>query len=175
LNKPRTFELTKTQQEGLCALAEKEGISPSAFINRLLFAAEESKQFGEMGLDPNALKGILNCATEEDLAEAGRKFGEDYPKSHLGEIKRLCDYESCYELLIKLFDERNNWYSYKINETPEITRFIFLDSNSVGKKWLRFVGEYAAAITRTVLNVEVKMSIAPDQVVLEIPKPKKDV
>jgi hypothetical protein len=163
--------MSKSQEAALCAEAEKQGTTVSALINRLLMFGEETKRVGEVRIEARILDGILSCASEEDLAEAGRKFGETFPKTYLNLINRACDFGSCYYLLTKLMRDHSNWYDVKIEETPVSSRFTLLDSNKLGKRWLKFVGEYAAAMVHSVLNVEAKMSIHDDRILLEVPKP----
>jgi hypothetical protein len=164
------LRISKTQEATLCALAEKQGLSVSDFMDRLLAFGEESKKMGEVRVDSKTLNGIVSCSDEEDLAKMGRKFGERVPKTYLAAINRPCNFESCYYLLTKILGEHNNWYEIKIVETPEAARFILLDSNKLGHTWLRFIGEYASAMVHSLLNVNAKLSIMTDRVQLEVPK-----
>lgn len=171
--KAPSFRLSKTEKGLLCEEAKKRGISVSTLISQLAMVSEEAKRSGEVRLSSESIHGILSCATEKDLAEAGRKLGEAFPQLYLSGTNRSCDYESCYFLLTKVLGDHNNWYDFNVEETPETTNFILFDDKKLGSKWLIFIAQYAAAVARTILNTNVKFQVAADHVLLEVPKPKK--
>lgn len=142
-------------------------------LSTLIAVGKETEKFGEIILDIQSLKAIIDCGSEKDLAEAGKKVGEIQPKSYLALMNKPCSYESCFNLFTELLREHNNWYSFDFKELPEITIFTFVDKNKLGKKWLIFVEEYTAAMVKTLLNVKVKITLEADRVSLEIYRNKQ--
>jgi hypothetical protein len=159
----RAFKITKALDEALVSQAERQGITPSSFINHLLgeyfdwwLYASKGARF--LTLDRLVLVALMEDLDEEKTSDIARSIAvvtaRDFLKFRFGKL----DSESLFKFL-DMLDQHMQWGDVKIlrreDEGVEV-----LVKHDMGIKWSIFVSEFISSLFSSFLDMQTSVEIS---------------
>jgi hypothetical protein len=159
----RAFKITKALDDAVISQAEKQGITPSSFINRLLVQYFEWWQYASKGsaflaLDKLVLVALLEDLDEEKTSDVARSIAlittRDFLKFRFGRL----DSETVSAFLVML-DQHMHWGDVKTIK-KEDGGLEVLVKHDMGIKWSIFVSEFISSLLSSFLEMETSVEIS---------------
>jgi len=164
----RTFRISKEWDEVLQKEAEEQGVSVNVLMNKILrrYALFErwADKYEVLHIMPRTLERILEVASEEGLAEAGRVEGSVRPIDSLTMMGRRASVESLISLVTEFYGGTDFARWFHCDYHPELGSDVFHLRHRLGNKWSIFIKNYLTAMFESLLKTKVE-SKAMDQAV----------
>jgi len=159
----RAFKITKALDDAVISQAEKQGITPSSFINRLLgqyfdWWQYASKGSGFLTLDRLVLMAMIEDLDEEKTSDIARSIAlittRDFLKFRFGKL----DSETLFKFL-DMLDHYMHWGDVKTlrreDEAVEV-----LVKHDMGIKWSIFISEFVSGLMSSFLDMQTSVEIS---------------
>ena len=172
----RTFRINWQWDKILMEEAEKQGISTSSLLNRILkkfsLYSRWTQRVNSINLSKNMLQKILDLVQIESLAEAGSKSGTLDPINIINTIGLPNDYDSFVYLLTEYFGGPYfaMWFSCFHHKGEN--KDIFHLQHDLGYGWSVYLEKYFQSFLKSILDTNVKTRIYEYALTLEVTHPK---
>lgn len=164
----RTFRINKEWDDVLQAEAEEQGLSVNVLMNKILrrYALFErwADKYEVLHIMPRTLERILEVASDEGLAAAGRAEGAVRPTDSLTMMGKRVSRESLVSLVTEFYGGTDFARWFNCDYHPELGSDVFHLRHRLGTKWSVFIENYMTAIFEELLKAKVE-SKAMDQAV----------
>ena len=164
----RTFRISEEWDDVLQREAEEQGVSVNVLMNKILrrYALFErwADKYEVLHIMPRTLERILEVASEEGLAEAGRVEGSVRPIDSLTMMGRRISHESLVSLVTEFYGGVDFARWFNCDYHPELGSEVFHLRHRLGNKWSIFIKNYMTAMFENLLKTKVE-SKAMDQAV----------
>jgi hypothetical protein len=156
----RAFKITKAMDDAVISHAEKHGITPSSFINRLLGQYLEWWQYASKGsafvtLDRRVLMALIEDLDEERIADVARSIAlittRDFLKFRFGKL----DSQTVLRFF-EMLDAHMNWGEVKTLKTEEGGLEVLI-KHDMGIKWSIFISEYISSLLPSFLGLQTRV------------------
>ena len=173
----RTFRITKEWDDVLQKEAEEQGVSVNVLVNKILrrYALFErwADKYEVLHIMPRTLERILDLASEEGLAQAGRAEGSVRPLDSLTMMGRRTSHESLVSLVTEFYGGSDFARWFQCDYYPELNSEVFHLRHRLGNKWSIFIENYMTAMFENLLKTKVESKTADQAVTLTLEKPQK--
>jgi len=163
-----SLRISETAYRALQEDAKKRNISLNTIANQILLAYAEydrhANRFGMLKITRPTFAQVLNAATDEAIAEAGRAAGVDTPPgvilSTRGEISvsNILDW-------MKRMGTYSNLIDY--SEITHAGRTSVTASHELGPKWSLFLANYIGPVFESA-GKQLKVTQHPDSITFEV-------
>lgn len=164
----RTFRLNEEWDDVLINEAQEQGTSVNVLMNKILrrYALFErwADKYEVLHIMPRTLERILETASEEGIAEAGRTEGAVRPIDSLTMMGRKANHESLVSLVTEFYGGTDFARWFQCDYYPELGSDVFHLRHRLGNKWSIFINNYLTAMFENLLKAKVE-SQAMDQAV----------
>jgi len=159
----RAFKITQALDEAVVSQAEKQGITPSSFINRLLgeyfdWSNYAAKGSGFVTLDRLVLKAMIEDLDEEKTGDIARSIAvvstRDFLKFRFGNL----DPETLFKFL-DMLDHYMHWGDVK-TLGKEDGGVEVLVKHDMGIKWSIFISEFISSLLSSFLGLRTSAEIS---------------
>jgi hypothetical protein len=159
----RAFKITKAMDDAVISQAERQGITPSSFINRLLVQYLDWWQYASKGsafvtLDRRVLVALIEDLDEEKIADVARSIAlittRDFLKFRFGKL----DSETVLRFFEAL-DEHMNWGEVKTLRNEEGGLEVLI-KHDMGIKWSIFVSEFISSLLPSFLGLQTRIEFS---------------
>ena len=168
----RTFRINVEWDEIIKKEAERQGISVSSILNKILkkysVYSRWTDRFQTINLSSHVFKEILNSIQVENLSEAGSKCGAVDPINIINILGLANDYDSFVYLLTEYFDGPSyaNWFSCFHHKQKN--NDVFHLQHDLGRKWNIFLEKYLQSFLKSITDLKVKTRIYDYAITLEV-------
>jgi len=173
----RTFRLSKEWDDVLQREAEEEGVSVNVLMNKILrrYALFErwADKYEVLHIMPRTLERILEVASEEGLAEAGRTEGSVRPIDSLTMMGQKVNPESLVFLVTEFYGGADFARWFHCDYHPELGSDIFHLRHRLGNKWSIFIKNYLTAMFESLLKTKVESKAMDQAVTITLERPQK--
>ena len=173
----RAFKITKSLDDALISQAERQGITPSSFINHLLVEYFEWWHYASKGstfvtLDRRVLVALIEDLDEEKIADVARSIAlivtRDFLKFRFGKL----DSETVFQFFSTL-DLHMNWGEVKTIKRDDGGMEVLI-KHDMGMKWSIFISEFVSSLLPSFLNMQTSVEFSTfGCAVLVVPEAKK--
>jgi len=164
----RTFRLSKEWDDVLQKEAEEQGVSVNVLMNKILrrytLFERWADKYEVIHIMPRTLEHILDAASDEGIAEAGRTEGAVRPIDSLTMMGRRINQDSLVSLVTEFYGGADFARWFQCDYHPELGSDVFHLRHRLGNKWSIFIKNYLTAMFENLLKAKVE-SKAIDQAV----------
>jgi hypothetical protein len=173
----RTFRISKEWDDVLQKEAEEQGVSVNVLMNKILrrYALFErwADRYEVLHIMPRTLERILEVASEEGLAEAGKLEGSVRPIDSLTMMGRRASHESLVSLVTEFYGGSDFARWFQCEYYPELGSEVFHLRHRLGNKWTVFIQNYLTAMFENLLKTKVESKAMDQAVTLTLQRPLK--
>jgi hypothetical protein len=159
----RAFKITKALDEAVISQAEKQGITPSSFINRLLLQYFDWWHYASKGstfltLDRLVLTALIEDLDEEKTSDIARSIAlitaRDFLKFRFGKL----DSETVFNFLGAL-DLYMHWGDVKTIKREDGGLEVLV-KHDMGIKWSIFISEFVSSLLSSFLDMQTSVEFS---------------
>jgi len=173
----RTFRINKEWDDVLQREAKEQGLSVNVLMNKILrrYALFErwADKYEVLHIMPRTLERILEAASEEGLADAGRVEGSVRPIDSLTMMGRKISDESLVSLVTEFYGGEDFARWFHCDYYPEFGSDIFHLRHRLGNKWSIFIKSYLTAMFENLAKTKVESKAMDQAVTLTLEKTTK--
>jgi len=166
----RTFRINKEWDDVLLAEAEEQGVSVNVLVNKILrrYALFErwADKYEVIHIMPRTLERILEVASEEGLAEAGRAEGSVRPIDSLTMMGRRISHESLVSLVTEFYGGPDFARWFQCYYHPELGSDVLHLQHNLGNKWSIFIKNYMTSMFENLIKAKVESKVMDQAVTL---------
>lgn len=159
----RAFKITKALDEAVVSQAEKQGITPSSFINRLLGQYFDWWHYASKGsafltLDRLVLMALIEDLDEEKTSDIARSIAlittRDFLKFRFGKLSP----ETLFKFL-DMLDGYMHWGDVKTLRREDGAVEVLV-KHDMGIKWSIFISEFISSLLSSFLDLQTSVEIS---------------
>lgn len=172
----RSFRINVEWDEILEQEAEKQGISTSSLLNKILrkysLYSRWNQHIDTIHLSKQMLRKILNLIQVESLAEAGSKSGSLDPINLINTIGLPNDYDSFVYLMTNIFGGPCFAMWFTCFHHKQENKDLFHLQHDLGEGWSIYLEQYILSFLKSIPNIkEVKTRSYKYAVTIEVKPP----
>jgi hypothetical protein len=175
----RTFRMDKEWDDVLQEEAKEQGLSVNTLMNKILrrYALFErwADKYEIIHIMPRTLERIVETASEESLAEAGRKEGSVRPIDSLTMMGHKANLESLAFLVKEFYGGADFARWFHCDYHSGLGSDVFHLRHKLGNKWSIFIENYLASMFDSLLKMKVESKTMDQAVTITLKKPSKSV
>jgi len=174
----RTFRISEDWDTVLQKEAGEQGVSVNVLMNKILrrYALFErwADKYEVIHIMPRTLERILEVASDEDLAKAGRTEGAVRPMDSLTMMGQRVSHDSLVSLVKEFYGGTDfaRWFACEYH--PELSSEVFHLRHRLGSKWSVFVQNYLTAMFETLLKTRVESTALDEAVTVTLKTAPRD-
>jgi hypothetical protein len=175
----RTFRISEDWDSVLQKEANEQGVSVNVLMNKILrrYALFErwADRYEVVHIMPRTLERILEVASEEGLAKAGRTEGAVRPIDSLTMMGQRVSHESLVTLVREFYGGADFARWFYCEHHPELSSEVFHLRHRLGNKWSVFIQNYLTAMFETLLKSKVETTVLDQAVTLTLRNVSRDL
>jgi len=162
---PRSFRIDEKALEILESEAERQSISPSSLVNRLIIGYVEygriADQMGALSMSRKTLIEILNSIPDETLIPSAERAGKSAAPAYVGAMRGHLSLQSIRYLMSVLSKHAK---LFEFNEIDDIEGLHWTLIHDLGLKWSLFLAHYFSEAFASA-NVKVRFDVSDRNVI----------
>jgi hypothetical protein len=165
--KTRTFRIDPALLAILDSEAEEQGITSSSLLNQILKKYALVGRFDEedeaVNLSHDAVKGMVDLLTEEQLVRLGEKSGTELSSAYFYMMDSR-DVDSVISFINIQLGKYSGWY--QLHSSVENRKYTLLLSHQIELKWSIWLRSTIETFLKSLLDVPVTSEVMENTVVL---------